>query len=92
MISGDDLEAFGYWDALEGKPAPRHVYESDPIFQRLQWQVRAAFEAGFYADGKPRGQSKMDPRKGAWFDHWLISKERAFLVSNGLMTGEEGYK
>lgn len=92
MISGDDIEAFGYWDAMDGKPAPRHVYESDPVFQRLQWEVRAAFEAGYTAAGVDRGQSSMNPQKGKWFDHWIASKSRAFLVANGLMTGEDTYR
>jgi len=67
-------------------------YAADPVFQRLQWEVRAAYEAGYTASGVSRGQSIINPTKGAWFDHWINSKSRAFLIANNLMTGEETYK
>ena len=87
MISGEDIEAM-----QPQKPMPKEFYANDPIYQRLQWEIRAAYEAGYTASGVDRGQSAINPQKGKWFDHWLMSKSRAFLVSNGLMTGEEGYK
>jgi len=70
----------------------RDDYENDPVFKRLQWEVRQAFENGYRAAKQDRGQSKMNPEKGEWFDHWIISKSRAFLLANGLITGDEGYK
>lgn len=75
---------------IEAKP--RIDYENDPIFQRLQWEVRAAYEAGYIASGADRGQSQTNCAEGKWFDHWINSRSRAFLVVNGLMTGNEGYK
>lgn len=73
-------------------PKPKEFYLNDPVCKRLQWEVRAAFEAGWIASGADRGQSRFDPKKGKWFDHWIMSQSRALLVANGLMTGDEGYK
>ena len=84
MITQDDIEAM--------KPQSRGFYAADPVFQRLQWEVRAAFEDGYTAAGGERGQSSINPQKGKWFDHWFTSRSREFLMANGLMTGEEGYK
>jgi len=67
-------------------------YAADPVFRRLQWEVRAAYEAGYTAAGAIRGVSNANPKKGKWFDHWINSKSRAFLIANNLMTGEETYK
>lgn len=88
MISGDDIEAM----REDPQPLGKDFYMRDPVFQRLQWEVRAAFEAGYTAAGVGRGVSNMNPQNGKWFDHWLVSKSRAFLVNNGLMTGSEGFK
>jgi hypothetical protein len=84
LISQDDIDAF--------TEEPKQQYLNDPVFQRLQWEVHAAFEAGYTAAGGDRGQSVNRPEKGKWFDHWITSKSRAFLVANGLMTGDEPYK
>ncbi len=67
-------------------------YLNDPLFQRLQWEVRNAFEAGYLAAKPQRGQSKLNPSKGEWHDAWIVSNSRAFLITNGLMTGQEGWK
>lgn len=67
-------------------------YAADPVFQRLQWEVRAAYEDGYTAAGVGQGQSVVNPMKGKWFDHWVNSKSRAFLIENNLMTGDENYK
>jgi len=84
LISQDDIDAF--------TDDPKQQYMNDPVFQRLQWEVRAAFEAGYTAAGGDRRQSVNRPEKGKWFDEWLVSKSRAFLVANGLMAGDEGWK
>jgi hypothetical protein len=88
LITQDDIDAM----CDDTQPATRDAYLRDPIFQRMQWEVRAAFEAGYTAAGVDRGQSLANPSKGKWFDHWIVSKSRAFLVTNGLMTGDEGFK
>lgn len=67
-------------------------YLNDPVFQLMQWEIRAAFEAGYMACNHERGKSTINHSKGKWFDHWINSKSRAFLVANNLMTGDEGYK
>jgi hypothetical protein len=85
MISQDDIDAMA-------EPQNRDFYMTDPVCKRLQWEVRSAFERGYRAAGMSNGQSAINPNKGKWFDHWMNSKSRAFLVANGLMTGDEGYK
>jgi hypothetical protein len=60
-------------------------YATDPVFQQFQYYVRLAFEEGYRA-GKP------DTIRNEWRDNWQPSKCRAFLVENGLITGNEGYK
>ena len=67
-------------------------YAADLVFQRLQWEVRAAYEAGYTAANSDRGQSTINPKKGKWFDHWLNSKPRAFLIANNIITGEDDYR
>jgi len=63
----------------------KEEYLNDPVFQRMQWLVRNAFEMGFIY-----GKTSDDDEH--WKDYWMKSKQRKFLVDNGLMTGEEGYK
>lgn len=70
----------------------REAYEDDPIFQRLQWEIRTAYEAGYTASGVDRGQSSINPEKGKWFDHWINSKSRAFLIANDIISGEDEYR
>ena len=93
MITQDDIDAMANDTQGEVKPKamPREFYLSDPIYNRMQWEIRRAFELGFSANG-PRGQSIVDPKKGAWFDAWLMSPSRQFLIANNMMTGDEGYK
>lgn len=59
--------------------------ENDEFFNRIQWEIRAAFERGYRA-ANPETKTK------DWKDAWLKSESRAFLVRNGLITGGEGYK
>ena len=74
------------------EPMPREFYENDPVFQRLQWEVRTAFELGFMASGKDRGKSNVNPEKGEWFDHWMASTSRQFLIDNGIISGKDTYR
>lgn len=77
---------------LKSREFTKDDYLNDQVFQRMQWEVRAAFEAGYTAANIGRGKSAINPTKGAWFDHWINSKSREFLIANNLMTGEETYK
>ena len=60
-------------------------YATDPVFQQFQFYMRLAFEEGYRA-GDP------DTVRNEWRHHWKQSQGRAFLVDNGLITGDEGYK
>lgn len=77
MITQDDIDAMA-----DDQPKSRDYYLHDPIFQRMQWEVRRAYESGYRAAGGGK----------EWRDHWMQSDSRKFLVANGLMTGNEGYK
>ena len=59
---------------------------------RLQWEIRNAFELGYRAAKPDRGVSKMNPDKGEWFDHWVISKPRATLVNMGVISGQDTFR
>ena len=60
-------------------------YATDPVFQQFQYYVRLAFEEGYRA-GKP------DTVRNEWRGAWIHSQGRDFLVDNGLITDNEGYK
>ena len=79
MISGDDIEAM----------APPKIRKVSADI--TQYYIRQAYNEGYNA-ANPRGQSSIDPKKGKWFDHWMVSRTRQTLVENGLITGREGYK
>ena len=64
----------------------------DELIQRLQWEIRNAFELGYRAAKPARGVSRMDPEKGEWFDHWIISKPRAMLVNSGVISGTDTFR
>lgn len=62
-------------------------YESDPVFQKLQFEVRRAFEEGWrLAGGDPRSSPYDQPNVG-WRAAWVNSQARKFLVDNGIITG-----
>lgn len=75
-----------------GQSKTREEYEADPIFQRLQWEVRRAFEEGWRAAGGNPEQSPHYEQPRGWRLAWLNSKSRAFLVVNNLISGQDGYK
>jgi hypothetical protein len=60
-------------------------YATDPIFQQVQYYVRLAFEEGYRA-------AKPATVKNEWKPDWFNSTGRNFLLDNGLITGNEGYK
>lgn len=60
-------------------------YADDPVFQKVQYYVRLAFEEG-YRSANPSTKSN------EWRNAWINSTGRKFLLDNGLITGEEGYK
>lgn len=77
---------------MENEPLSRIDYERDPIFQRLQYQVRAAYEEGWRAaGGDPIRSAHMEEPKG-WRLAWLHSKAREFLVDNGINTSRVTWK
>ena len=83
MINQDDIDDM------------RPDYLNDPVFQRLQWEVRSAFEQGFRAGAKSYGGKVPNALFGgepAWRPYWLESRARAFLLANGLIAGDEGFK
>lgn len=88
MITQDDIDAMR---DDEGR-LPKDAYLKDPVFNHMQWVVRSAFEQGYISAGTGRGRSEIDPSKGKWFDHWINSEARRFLVNNGLISGSEGWK
>lgn len=57
-----------------------------------QYYIRQGFEEGFLAASGNRGQSKVTPEKGTWFDHWLLSRTRAMLVANGVISGKDKWR
>ena len=60
-------------------------YATDLVFQQFQFYMRLAFEEGYRA-GKP------DTVRNEWRDYWQRATARKFLLDNGLITGNEGYK
>jgi len=66
---------------------PRIDYLSDPIFQRLQYEIRAAYEEGWRDGGGDPLRSSYDREPVGWRAKWLTSQARAFLVANGIQTG-----
>lgn len=58
----------------------------------VQWLVRNSFEEAFIAANPYQGQSKANPKYGAWFDAWLESEARAMLVANGVISGSEDWR
>ena len=67
-------------------------YETDPIFQQLQYEVRRAFEEGWRAAGGYPIASPHNKEPGGWREAWLKSSCRAFLVVNGINTGRVTWK
>lgn len=86
MVSGEDIEAFG------GIPQPKEFYQKDPIFQRLQYEIRAAFEEGWRAAGGDPIRSPADQVAVGWRRAWIESTARAFLVANGINPGNVTWK
>ena len=80
MISGDDI------DAMREQPLDNGIdYLHDPVFQQVQYYVRLAFEEGYRAV-----MPHAPPH--AWKLDWRNSIARKFLLDNGMITGNEGYK
>lgn len=68
------------------------IAELKDFIQRLQWEVRNAYYLGFTAADPERGQSNINPQKGKWFDHWLLSKPRQMLVGWGVISEKDDYR
>ena len=74
------------------KPLRRIDYENDPIFQRIQWEIRRAFEEGWRAAGGDPVRSPAEQEPKGWRLAWMSSKAREFLVANGINTGRVNFK
>lgn len=70
----------------------QRIAELEEFVQRLQWEVRNAYCLGYTAAKPGRGQSKINPEKGEWFDHWLLSKSRQMLVNWGVISEKDTYR
>lgn len=72
----------------------RLIFHLQSKIERLQYEVRLAFEHGYDAARPKSEQSKSvrNPEKSEWFDHWLKSPSRQFLIDNMIISGDEGYK
>ena len=73
---------------------PRHKldYERDPVFQRLQFEIRAAYEEGWRAAGGDPIRSPAEKEPVGWRAAWMESSARRFLVANGINTGRVIWK
>lgn len=70
----------------------RAFYESDPVFVRLQYEIRAAYEEGWRDGGGDPISSPHEKSACGWRASWLKSKARRFLVANGINTGKVEWK
>lgn len=58
----------------------------------VQWLVRASFEAGWRAAGGDDVHSHhSEPAKG-WRGAWLQSEQRAILVRQGIISGQDTWR
>ena len=74
------------------EPKSKDFYENDPIFQRLQYEIRAAFEEGWRAAGGDPIRSPAEQEPVGWRLAWINSAARRFLVANGVNTGRVKWK
>ena len=70
----------------------KEFYAKDPIFQRIQWELRRAYEEGWRDAGGDPERSPHDKPAVGWRKSWLTSASREFLVANGLISGEETWR
>lgn len=74
------------------EPKSKDFYEKDPIFQRLQYAIRAAYEEGWRDAGGDPVRSPHEEELRGWRAAWMKSKARVFLVANGINTGRVNWK
>lgn len=74
------------------EPQPHAFYQADPVFQRLQFEVRRAYEEGWRDAGGDPVSSPSDQEPKGWRLAWLQSAARGFLVANGINTGKVTWK
>ena len=74
------------------EPLQKIDYENDPVFHRLQYEIRSAFEEGWRAAGGNPIRSPSEKSPVGWRLAWIGSKARAFLVANGIITGKVTWK
>jgi len=73
-------------------PQPREFYQNDPVFNRLQYEIRAAYEEGWRDAGGDPVRSTYEDDPVGWRAAWMKSKAREFLVANGINTGRMKWK
>lgn len=78
--------------SVDPVPMARIDYEQDPVFQRLQWEIRNAFEEGWRAAGGDPVRSPHDQASRGWRLAWMNSRARKFLVANGITTNKVTWK
>lgn len=75
-----------------GQLQDREFYARDPIFNRIQWEMRSAYEEAWRAAGGLEDASPHDQEPVGWRLAWMNSKARSFLVTNGMISGQDMWK
>jgi len=85
-------ETGGRFDGQLTASLRRTDYEKDPIFQRLQYEIRAAYEEGWRDGGGDPIRSPSEQEPVGWRKAWMGSQARGFLIANGINTGKVSWK
>lgn len=75
-----------------GELQSQAFYENDPIFKRIQWEMRAGFEEAWRMAGGDAVQSPHNQEPAGWRLAWMNSKAREFLVVNGMISGKDMWR
>lgn len=75
-----------------GEAQERAFYEKDPIVQRMQYEIRAAYEEAWRAAGGDPVQSPHTQEPKGWRLAWMGSRARKFLINNGIIQEGLGWK
>lgn len=79
-------------EVVLGETQSREFYEADPIFNRMQWEMRSCYEESWRQAGGDPVDSHHTEAPVGWRLSWLNSKARAFLVTNGLISGKDAWR
>lgn len=75
-----------------GEVQSMEFYARDPVFQRIQWEMRAGFEEAWRKAGGDAAQSPHTQEPKGWRMAWMNSKAREFLVVNGMISGKDMWR